>query len=82
MSAVWNLSKICGRVYEVREKFHLFPYANWNLFWTNVAENKIAREILMHHITNFNNICKVVGRIGLPGEFRLWPFVTQALLYS
>jgi hypothetical protein len=69
MSAVKNLSKICGRVYEVHEKIHLLSYANWTLFWTSVAENKIAREMLMPHITNFNNMCKVVDWTGLHGEF-------------
>lgn len=63
----------------MHEKFHLLPYANWTLFWTTVAEDKVAREFLMSHVTNFN-ICKVVDWIGLHGELRLWPFVNQALL--
>jgi hypothetical protein len=57
-----NFNKICERVYELREKFHLGLYVNKALLWMSMTENSNCPNISVKapspHVEFYENLPK------------------------
>jgi hypothetical protein len=66
-------------IYGGHGEFDLWPYANYTLLWTSMAEKLNSRKRFVEVIRiEFEHICETVDKIR--GKAHLWPHISQSWL--